>query len=1190
MEFKALSKPLVKGVFTDTAAVAACSHRQPNLSGTDESVFGFGSAFRRLFTKTLLVMRLTLLLLTAAALQVSAKSAAQTVTYSGKDVPLEKVFSIVEQQTGYVVFFDYSLLQGSRSVSISVKDVPLESFLSQILQGQQLDYSIKKKTIFIKKITSATSFDGRMNSLGMDELNIPLSPLPIRGQIIDQGGKPLRDVNIVVKGTNKGTSTDHNGRFNIDAKVGDVLVVSSIGYLGISVKIIQTTGKDATAVIVSTERQQRPSNADDDISSIANSSLSSLTIKLAPDVSSLNEVVINKGYYTEKQKYSAGNVAHVGAKDIEKQPITSPLLALQGRMAGVEISPNSGLPGNAINIKIRGQNSLRTSSTTLAVSGNLPLYIIDGVPVDSRPVASTNLSTYAGKGLDPLSAINAADIVSIEVLKDADATAIYGSRGANGVVLITTKSAKTGQATNFEANIYKGVGEVTNYLPLLKTEQYLEMRNEAFRNDNAVPGGFIFPDHDIKTWDTTRYTDIQKSLIGHTAQYTNAQAALTGGNGKTSFRLSGGLHSETPVFPGEFRYRKINTGLDIQHVSTNTRFTTNLSVLYGSEKNKTFNTHDFLTAFTLPPDIPALYDDEGKLNWENSTFNNPMAALQRTQRTQISNLIANAVFAYRFGQNFTFKLNAGFTDYRNDDISITPLSSYDPLFVELYGYTGAIAQMQNSRQSYLIEPQLQFKHSINHHQLDFLVGSTFNQSRSTLLHLEGSGITSDGLVDNIQAAPIKGIAANQVLNYKYLAAFGRINYNYQDKYILNLTARRDGSSRFGPNNLYANFGAVGAAWIFSEENFLNNNNFLNFGKLRASYGITGNDQIGDYQYNNSFTLGNVVYQGYTVLSPSRLYNPDFQWETTRKLEAAIELGFANNSVNVELSWYRNRSSNQLVGYSLPLTTGFTSVNSNLDALIQNSGWEIVMAATPVSNQRFKWNFSINFTAAENKLVKFDDIENSTYAAVYSVGQPLSIEKYYIYKGVNPSTGLYEFEDLNKDNIIDIRDREGIIDYTPDFYGGLNNSFSFAGFDLSFLCQFSKKDVFNYSNSSSPGFNVNQTVDVLNRWQKDGDVRPVQRFSQDFFRLNSNALQQHSLYLLSTARRADGSFIRFKTLSLSYDLTRHLRSAEWVKQASIYMQGQNLFTARLGDFTGFDPEVISGIPPLRIVSLGIQLKF
>nr|WP_305050892.1 TonB-dependent receptor [Elizabethkingia bruuniana] len=337
--------------------------------------------------------------------------------------------------------------------------------------------------------------------------------------------------------------------------------------------------------------------------------------------------------------------------------------------------------------------------------------------------------------------------------------------------------------------------------------------------------------------------------------------------------------------------------------------------------------------------------------------------------------------------------------------------------------------------------------------MDVLVGGTYQSDVMNQQSLQGYGFQSNAFIENIGSAQTKIISDLVKTEYKYAAVFGRINYQFDHKYILNITGRRDGSSRFGSNNKFANFGALGAAWLFSKEDLFKSFNlkWLSFGKLRASYGSSGSDNIGDYQYRDTFiTSSTLIYNGVVGLSPSRLFNPDFSWEKTLKLETALELGFFNNRLNLTAAYYRNRSSNQLVGYQLPAITGFTSVLANLDATVQNTGLEIELSARPITTNDFKWDTGFNISFPKNKLISFPGLQGSTYANSYVIGEPISIVKLYHLEGINPQTGQYQFTDYNGDGkITSPDDRQVIKNIGIEFFGGLTNSFTYKNWNLSF---------------------------------------------------------------------------------------------------------------------------------------------
>ena len=965
--------------------------------------------------------------------------------------------------------------------------------------------------------------------------------------IVTDGLNPLPGVSISIRGKSKsGTISDFNGQYTIAAAVYDTLVVSYLGF--------------KTAIIPINSRK-------------------TINIVLREDASMLQEVRINAGYYTVKESERTGSIAKITAKEIEKQPVANVLSAMQGRMAGVNITQTTGVPGGGFEIEIRGRNSIRSK-------GNNPLYIIDGMPYSSQNQNNDLLSgsIFPPSGISPLNSINPSDIESIEILKDADATSIYGSRGANGVVLITTKKGKSGK-TAFSINTYSGTGKLTRTLDLMNTQQYLGTREQAFANDGITE--YPFWAYDVNgAWDRNRYTNWQEELIGGTAFTTSIDAAVAGGNNNTDFTIRAGNFNQTTVFPGDFEYGKTTLHFNINHISDNDKFNVSLSGNYTADKNNLLGTDLTLIASQLPPNAPALYDASGELNWENSTWNNPLRLLESKYLAKTNTLVAASAIGYKITPALEFKTSLGFTDSRLDESKTLPSTMYNPA----YGLDSSISSFytnNSGQRSWNIEPQLSWQNDYSFGTFKALAGATFQESASESLGLNASGFSSNSLITNTAAA-----ANIQVLNdtnglYHYNAIFGRINYSLKDKYFLNMTGRRDGSSRFGSGNHFANFAAIGAAWLFGRENLMQENClWISFAKLRGSYGSTGSDQIGDYQFMDTYISSGNSYQGIVGLEPARLYNPNFSWETNKKLETALELGFLQDRIFITTAYYRNKSSNQLVGTPLPGTTGFSSIQSNLEATVENTGWEWEVRTLNVQNNEFKWSTALNLSLVKNKLLAFPNLAGSTYASQYVIGEPLDIHLVYHFTGIDPQTGIYQFEDYNGDGALtSLEDRQRKVNTNPDYFGGLNNSLSYKNWQLDFLFQFVKQLGFNYNGSGVvPGAGNNQPVSNLDSWQP-GETDGVQKYTAGF---NDEAVNAYySYYTYSDAAFSDASFIRLKNLSLAYTLPH-----TWMKEANcrLYLQGQNLFT--ITNFNGADPENQSfgKLPPLRVMTMGVQLNF
>jgi len=907
--------------------------------------------------------------------------------------------------------------------------------------------------------------------------------------IITDGAAPLSGVNVLVKNSARGSISDLDGRYSVKASVNDTLVFSYVGYK---------------------------------LKEVAVGNAPILNVIMEVDAQALDAVVINAGYYKVSDREKTGSITRITAAEIENQPVSNPLAAMQGRMAGVNIVQTTGVPGGGFSVRIRGRNSIRAD-------GSEPLYIVDGVPYPSQSLGSASVSAILGGATNALNGINPDDIESIEVLKDADATAIYGSRGANGVILITTKRGKSGK-TSFSLNTSTGVGSVTRSMELLNTEQYLAMRREAFANDGITE--YPYYEYDINgTWDQTRYTDWQEELIGGTAYYTTTNASVQGGGEQTQFLVRGGYEEQTTVFPGDFKYKKGSALVNLNHTAPNERFKIQFSGNYVLDDNNLPAANLVYQARTLAPNAPALYNESGALNWEDGTFNNPLAALNAKYLSQTDNLIANANLSYKLFKGLELKTNLGFNKASMNQSRTNPHTVFNPD----YGLNSSISSITLNtahRKSWIVEPQLHYSNTFGKAQLSFLVGGSLQQQTATRLLQFAKGFTSNSLIYNLAAASQLNVNADSEEVYRYRALFGRVNFNYDRKYILNLTARRDGSSRFGPENQYANFGAVGAAWIFSEEAFIKNQlPFISYGKLRGSYGTTGNDQIGNYGFLDTYTPSGLSYQGIQGLQPVQLYNPDYGWELNKKLEAAIEMGLFKDRINFSFAYYRNRSSNQLAGIPLPGTTGFTGVQANLDATVKNTGTEVELASVNIKRDHFQWKTFFNISFPKNKLLSFPGLEASTYANQLVVGQPLDINLLYNFTGVDPETGLYTFEDVDGDGSISKpNDLKTVAFLGPKYYGGLQNSLSYKTLSLDFLFQFVKKKGRNYmANGALPGTMANQPVEVLDRWQNAGDQSTLQRFSAGY---DDDAYMAYINYYDSTGSVGDASYIRLKNIALS----------------------------------------------------------
>ncbi|SHF82197.1 SusC/RagA family TonB-linked outer membrane protein [Chryseobacterium sp. OV279] len=917
------------------------------------------------------------------------------------------------------------------------------------------------------------------------------------------------------------------------------------------------------------------------VGTVLNVSLSSAEKTTA---TSVGEVVLNAGYYKVKDRERTGSIAKVSAKDIANQPVGNVLSAVQGRMAGVSITQGGGIPGGGFDIQIRGRNSLRTTANS-EIDGNQPLYVIDGVPVGGDMKSEFSTLVIPLRSINPLNSINPNDIESIEILKDADATAIYGSRGANGVILVTTKSGKSGK-TELSLNTNYGLSRAMIGLKMMDTGQYLGMRAQAYANDGFT--SYPANAYDINgKWSRNRYTNWPEKLIGNVAASSSVQLSLKGGSETTSFLLSLGRNEQATVFAKDFTYISHTISGNISHRSKDKKLQLTLSNQFSLQKSNVLNEDSTQKSLLLAPNAPELYKPDGSLNWENNTFTNPLAVYNSTYTNESLQFLSNLNAQFELLPHTLVKLNGGINYKAFEEWSLRPNTIYNPAFVTgQSSFYSSASKSNNNRFSYIVEPQLEWSFKRTGHELTALLGTSIQVEQNSRESMRGSGFESNAFLHNIGAAQTKTIADQVTTEYRYAALFGRLNYQYKNRYIVNLTGRRDGSSRFGENRKLASFGAVGAAWLFSQESFLNSRSWLSFGKLRGSYGITGSDNIGDYQYLDNYLVSEYIYNSVTGLVPSRLYNPDYSWEKTRKLETALEMGFFKDRVNINASWYRNISSNQLVGYQLPSMTGFTSVLSNMDAVVENKGWEVELSARPLSGQSVKWISGFNISFPKNKLLSFPGLEGSPYENKLVIGMPVSVVRLFELEGIDPQTGLYRFKDFNGDGKITApEDNKVTKNIGVRYFGGWSNTLQYREWDLSVLFQFVKQRNLNYNSSMPlPGGMFNQPVEVLDVWSPDNPSGYYMPYSTGTVG-DQNTAQDN--FRNSTASVSDASFIRLKNIQLTYTLPLQSRV---VKNVKIYFQGQNLLTWT--KYFGMDPEFTAGgfLPPLRTYSFGTQINF
>ena len=1119
-------------------------------------------------------MKITTFILFVALIQVSAAGRAQRLTMVKSNITLKEVFKEINKQTGYNIYWSDSQLNSDQKVDADFKDTPLLEVLDRCLNNTNLTYTVENKTVVIKakERTITEKIHELFNSSGN-----------LTGTVIDSLGQPLVGASVSLQNTNYKTLTNSKGEFQFSSVPNGnyILAIKYIGYAKLERNIV-VDSKDLK-----------------------------LTLVAHVSSSSLDQVQVI-AYGTNTQRYNVGSVTKISSADIDKQGVTNPLSALEGMVPGLVITPTSGIPGSSITVQVRGQNTLNSAQAQIAPLDN-PLFVIDGVPFAPQNGNVNQFKSLASPGtiggfnnpyggISPFNSIDPADIESITVLRDADATAIYGSRGGNGVILITTKKGKIGQ-TETTLNVRNGITFIGPTMPMMNTQEYLMARHQAFTNDGLTPNTTLYdPAYapDLLVFDTTRYTNWKKVFLGNTAHNTNATAAISGGNENTQFRIGTGFNRDTYIFPGDFADDRISFSTSLHHLSQDKKFTLDFSSQYSYDKNNSSGAPSLLAAFALEPDYPSLQDSKGNLIWNyngipldgSGAGSNPFAYLKDLYSIENRNLNGSLSLNYQILKGLMFRTNLGYNTFDSQEYSAVPSDAQNPA-------RNPIAEAKFGTENimtWIAEPQLEYKGTTSNSSYSVLLGGTLQKQNTNTTDIEASGYINDALIGSISGAP-NTYALDNFIEYRYAALFGRINYKLDDKYIVDINARRDGSSRFGPDKEFGNFGSIGAGWLFNQESFLKDNlKFLSYGKLRASYGVTGSDAIPDYEYISRYAPTYYTYQGNLGYQPQNLYNPNLSWATTKKFEIGLSLGFLQDRILFEGTWFRDRTGNQLVGYQLPSQTGFSSVYENMNAVVQNQGFELSLNASIIKSAVFVWKTSFNITIPQNKLISFPGLATSSYATTYILGQSLNVIKGFKFAGVDPQTGLFQYYSAtgqitanpNFPSNGSLNDFVNLGNTDRKLYGGLQNSFTYKGFQLDAFLTFKKQLGLNYLYSvytaSLPGMEVNLPVSLQNGWQTPGQHTQIEKFSTQY----ADAYNAASNFTYSNGVYSDASYVRLKTLSLSYAIpSRYLRELS-IKALRIYLTGQNIFT--ITDYKGNDPETQNfyGVPVLKSFSLGLQL--
>jgi TonB-linked SusC/RagA family outer membrane protein len=989
-----------------------------------------------------------------------------------------------------------------------------------------------------------------------------------------EDGTELPGVSVQVKGTTTGVVTDFDGNYRISVPGEEaVLRFSFVGFLPQEVEV----GKQST-----------------------------MDISLAPDVKQLSEVVV-VGYGTQLKQDLTGNIAKISGDAIENVPVPTFEQALQGRAAGVQVSSMNGKVGQGMNIRIRGGSSISAS--------NEPLYVIDGIPVTSQSPPSTSSAPTS-----PLADINFNDIESIQILKDASAAAIYGSRAANGVVLITTKQGKAGE-TKFNASVQYGVSRPTGRREFLNAAQYVELFQEAGwnrdikrglyadvvdpENPHLIPANieshpnYLAPNDEIFSyleymhgnldylsgdtdWRTLETDTDWNDVAFQDARVNIYDISAQGGTEKTQFYASGGYSDTDGIIIGN-RFERIAGRLNLNH-ELGKRFDLGLNV--GISKTNNYRVSDdnqFATPLQLVAQAPItpVRDKEGNLF--DDSFNPAMFYYPATVELE------NASFLTSTFRNL---VNANLVYQATDHLSITGEYGFDLLTQNEDRYQNDQTISGRSVGGYgsaswtrifnaTSRAFANYNNTFDVHNIEFTGGIEFQSSTIDYSYVAGQGYPVQDLQKVASAAEVVE-GESSLTEFTFLSYFARANYKLKNKYLFSLSGRVDGSSRFGAENRYGFFPAGSAGWILSEESFLNNSSTISFLKLRASYGLVGNAEIGNFEHLGLFVAE--PYGGVSGLRPSQYRNRALGWETTAQFDVGIDFGFFNDRLTGEVDYYQKNTTDLLLRVPLPATTGYEEQTRNLGSL-ENKGLELALNYLIIPSGDFRWSANLNFARNQNRITSLGDqdiIDNgsSSYLNVVKVGEPIGVFYGPEYAGVNPANGdaiwyvngegtadgetIFEQNGQLVTNNYNLANKVVLGNPNPDFIGGLSNNLSYKGFELDVLFQgVYGNQVFNGGGtymSANARYEDNQTVDQLRRWQKPGDITDVPQA-----RLYSNNGAQASTRYLS-----DGSYLRLKNLTLGYNLPADFLNRYKIDRLRIFVTGQNLLT--FTKYEGWDPEV------------------
>ena len=1114
------------------------------------------SLWRRLKQKLLLKMKLTVLILLGFMMQVSASVYSQTAKLSLdlQDKRISEVLKEIEESTNYRFFYQREQVDVDRIVNMQVKNQSVDEILSHLFKDQNVTYKIMDDNLIL--ITSG--------EVGVQQQR------NIKGVVKNADGESVPGVTVIVKGTTNGTITDVDGNYTLTKVPSDATLIFS--FVGMRTQEVPISGKTTINVMMEDE-----------------------TIGL--------DEVVAIGYGTVKKSDLTGSVSSMKKEDLNTESNTSIGEMLQGRSAGVQVIQSDAEPGGGVAIRIRGAGSIN--------AGSGPLYVIDGLPVDNSLVVDGSGAGVVGtrSPRNPLSSINPSDIESIEVLKDASATAIYGARGANGVIIVTTKKGKQGKLrVNYSG--YMGVQSPSKLIDLLTPEEYQKVLNEIITDGGGNPEEKVneIVDGGI---------DWQKKIT-RDAMINSHGLSFSGGSNKTNYYASlNYFDQEGIVINSAFkRYdARLNLNQKTEKFYFGLNFTTSYThdnfVSHGYGINE--NAGTFYAALNFDPTI-APYNADG--SYTQSSFisiDNPLALANEETSFGNNYRTMGTVFGeYTILKGLTTKLNLGVDVQNSRKDSYVGIQTLDGA-----GTGGMGTILTGTRTNYLMEWTATYMKDFNEkHSLTVMGGVTYQKFLLDRFTGRGSNFSTQTTktfsmqsADPTQYTMDSFRGQNQLESY-----FGRVNYSYLNKYLFTASFRMDGSSRFGENNKYGYFPSGAFAWKMHEEDFVKNLNLFSLLKFRASWGRTGNQEIGNYQSQTTFATGpTAIMDGVKVstLDPSRIGNPDLKWETTEQTNFGFDMGFVKNRIYASMDYYQKNTSDMLIYLPVPASSGFGSILQNIGS-IKNTGFEFMIDSKNLVG-KFKWNTTLNFSTLHNEVTDIGAIPEiihtdagwSQSIALIRVGETLN--SFYGYKilGVwqegddfsvttDPvAPGDTKYQDTNGDKTVNADDRVILGNSFPDFTWGMSNNFKYKGFTISvFLEGVHGLSMLNNNlvDSYFPiNFRRNKFAEpYLNRWTSSN---PSNKYPS-FVNPNGQGNKAVNSYTVE-----DASYIRLKTIKLSYDVA--LKNTKVFKNASVYVTAQNIAT--FTKYSGFDPATNSnGNPSLKIdydsypmarsILLGVELGF